>query len=130
MSITGRAKLAGVMGWPVGHSLSPTLHGYWLQALNIDGAYVPLAVRPENFVGALRMLPKLGFAGVNVTIPHKEAALAAVDEVDAAARRIGAVNTVVVRPDGTLKGSNTDTFGFLENMKWRHPSWDANRPRN
>ena len=66
--ITGRARLAGVMGWPVGHSLSPILHGYWLAARDIDGAYVPLAVRPEYFGSALRMLPKLGFAGVNVTM--------------------------------------------------------------
>jgi shikimate dehydrogenase len=113
------------MGWPVGHSLSPTLHGYWLSTLGVDGAYVPLAVQPEYFGSALRMLPKLGFAGVNVTIPHKEAALRAVDDVDPVAQRIGAVNTVVVRPDGTLRGSNTDAFGFIENLTWRHPAWAA-----
>jgi shikimate dehydrogenase len=123
--ISGRAKLAGVMGWPVGHSLSPVLHGYWLATLGVDGAYVPLAVRPEDFSGALRMLPKLGFAGANVTIPHKQAATHAVDELDDVARRIGAVNTVVVRPDGALKGFNTDAFGFIENIRWRHPAWNA-----
>jgi shikimate dehydrogenase len=123
--ITGRAKLAGVMGWPVGHSLSPVLHGYWLQTLGIDGAYVPLAVRPEDCAAALRQLPKLGFAGANVTIPHKETALRTVDELDDVARRIGAVNTVVARPDGTLKGFNTDAFGFTQNMTWRYPEWDA-----
>ncbi len=122
--ITGRAKLAGVMGWPVGHSLSPILHGYWLETLGIDGAYVPLAVKPEDFAGALRTLPKLGFAGANVTIPHKQAALAAVDEIDIVAQRIGAVNTVVVRRDGSLWGTNTDAYGFLENMKWGYPAWE------
>lgn len=122
--ITGRAKLAGVMGWPVGHSLSPILHGYWLETLGIDGAYVPFAVKPEDFAGALRTLPKFGFAGANVTIPHKQAALAAVDEIDIVAQRIGAVNTVVVRRDGSLWGTNTDAYGFLENMKWRYPAWE------
>ena len=122
--ITGRAKLAGVMGWPVGHSLSPILHGYWLETLGIDGSYVPLAVKPEDFEGALRTLPKLGFAGANVTIPHKQAALAAVDEIDTVAQRIGAVNTVLVRRDGSLWGTNTDAYGFLENMKWRYPAWE------
>lgn len=122
--ITARAKLAGVMGWPVGHSLSPILHGYWLETLGIDGAYVPLPVKPEDFEGALRTLAKLGFAGANVTIPHKQAALAAVDVLDDVARRIGAVNTVVVRRDGSLWGTNTDAYGFLENMKWRYPEWE------
>jgi shikimate dehydrogenase len=121
---TGRAKLAGVMGWPVGHSLSPLLHGYWLTTHAIDGAYVPLAVKPEDFADAVRMLPKLGFAGANVTIPHKQAAMACVDELDEVAARIGAVNTIVVRRDGRLWGTNTDAYGFLENLKAKHPAWD------
>lgn len=125
--ISGRAKLAGVMGWPVGHSLSPSLHGFWLETLGVDGAYVPLAVAPENFDAVLRDLPKLGFKGVNVTIPHKEAALKACDEIDEVAKRIGAVNTVMVRPDGKLWGTNTDAFGFIENLKWRAPDWTADR---
>ena len=123
--ITGRAKLAGVMGWPVGHSLSPLLHGYWLTTHAIDGAYVPLAVKPDDFADAVRMLAKLGFAGVNVTIPHKQAAMACVDELDDVAVRIGAVNTIVVRRDGRLWGTNTDAYGFLENLKAKHPAWDA-----
>lgn len=122
---TGRAKLAGVMGWPVGHSLSPLLHGYWLTTHGIDGAYVPLAVKPGDFADAVRMLPKLGFAGANVTIPHKQAALACVDDVDDVAARIGAVNTIVVREGGRLWGTNTDAFGFIENLKAKHPAWDA-----
>ncbi|MCD6074505.1 MAG: shikimate dehydrogenase [Rhodospirillales bacterium] len=121
---TGRAKLAGVMGWPVGHSLSPLLHGYWLTTHAIDGAYIPLAVKPDDFADAVRMLPKLGFAGANVTIPHKQAAMACVDELDDVAVRIGAVNTIVVRRDGRLWGTNTDGYGFLENLKAKHPQWD------
>ncbi|MEQ9169853.1 MAG: shikimate dehydrogenase [Rhodospirillales bacterium] len=124
MTMTGRAKLAGVMGWPVSHSLSPVLHGHWLDSLGIDGAYVPLPVAPENFAEALRALAKLGFRGVNVTVPHKEAALAAVDDADALARRIGAVNTVIVGDDGRLTGTNTDGFGFLENLKEGVPGWN------
>ena len=116
-TISGAARLAGVMGWPIGHSLSPRIHGYWLETLGIDGAYVPLAVAPENLADALRALPKLGFAGVNITIPHKQTALAALDHVDDLARRIGAVNTVTVGAGGTLAGSNTDAFGFIENLR-------------
>ncbi len=117
MIVSAKAILAGVMGWPVGHSLSPRLHGYWLERHRIDGAYVPLAVEPRRFADALRMLPVLGFAGVNVTVPHKEPALEAVDVADAEAERIGAVNTIVVGADGTLHGRNTDGFGFLENLR-------------
>lgn len=125
MTISGKAKLAGVIGWPVGHSLSPRLHGYWLAEHGIDGAYVPLPVRPEDCRAALKMLPKLGFAGVNVTVPHKETAAKAVDTLDTAATRTGAVNTVVVEADGRLAGSNTDGFGFLENLKARAKGWKA-----
>ncbi|MEQ8505429.1 MAG: shikimate dehydrogenase [Rhodospirillales bacterium] len=123
MTITGKAKLAGVMGWPVGHSLSPVLHGHWLQSLGIDGAYVPLAVAPDDFEQVLRALPKMGFRGANVTVPYKEAALAVVDEADPLAQRIGAVNTVIVGDDGRLVGTNTDGFGFLENLKEGAPGW-------
>lgn len=124
MTMTGRAKLAGVMGWPVSHSLSPVLHGHWLDSLGIDGAYVPLPVAPENFAEVLKALAKMGFRGVNVTVPHKEAALAAVDAADALARRIGAVNTVIVGDGGRLTGTNTDGFGFLENLKEGAPGWN------
>lgn len=125
MNISGKAKLAGVMGWPVGHSRSPRLHNYWLEQLGIDGAYVPLAVAPENFEQVLRALPLMGFAGINVTVPHKEAALHLVDDVEPVARRIGAVNTVVVRGDGSLEGRNTDAFGFLENLFRGAPQWNV-----
>ncbi|MDX2143701.1 MAG: shikimate dehydrogenase [Rhodospirillaceae bacterium] len=124
--ISGKAKVAGVMGWPVGHSKSPALHGFWLRAHNIDGAYVPLPVKPENLATALRALPALGFAGVNLTVPHKEAALKIVDDISPTARAIGAINTIFVRPDGTLHGTNTDAFGFLENLNRSPGGFDAN----
>lgn len=117
MTIGGGATVAGIIGWPVGHSRSPRLHGYWLERYGIDGAYVPLAVAPDNLAAVLRALPLMGIAGVNVTVPHKQAALAAVDRADATAARIGAVNTITVATDGTLEGSNTDGFGFLENLR-------------
>jgi len=123
MIVSGKAKLAGVIGWPVGHSRSPRLHGYWLEKLGIDGAYVPLAVRPEDFAHVLRALPRMGFRGANVTVPHKEQALALVDHVEPLARRIGAVNTLVVRDDGSIEGRNTDAFGFLENLCHGAPHW-------
>ena len=123
MILSGAAKLAGVLGWPVEHSASPRLHGFWLDHHGVDGAYVPLAVAPQDLVGCLRALPKLGFAGVNLTVPHKEAALAAIDSLSASARRIGAVNTVVVARDGGLHGDNTDAFGFTENLRALAPRW-------
>ena len=125
MTISGKAVIAGVMGWPVGHSRSPRLHNFWLARAGIDGAYVPLAVPPDRVSEALRALPALGFAGTNVTIPHKEAVFDAVDETDAIARRIGAVNTVYVRGDGVLAGTNTDAFGFVEALRSRLGDWSA-----
>jgi shikimate dehydrogenase len=126
-AITGRARVAGVVGWPIAHSLSPRLHGLWLRHYRIDGAYVPLAVRPEHLGDVLSALPKVGFRGVNVTFPHKERALELVDEATPAARRIGAVNTIVVDAGGSLIGSNTDAFGFLENVREAIPAWRAGR---
>ncbi|HIJ63514.1 MAG TPA: shikimate dehydrogenase [Rhodospirillaceae bacterium] len=117
MILSGKARLAGVLGWPVGHSRSPRLHGYWLKKLAIDGAYLPLPVKPEDFALVLRALPRMGFAGANVTVPHKETAMALVDHLDPLAKRIGAVNTLVVRADGGIEGHNTDAFGFLENLR-------------
>ncbi len=125
MSAEASTRLAGVMGWPVAHSLSPRLHGFWLKSYGIDGAYLPLAVRPENIAGALRALPLLGFRGANVTLPHKEATLRTVDWVEPLARRIGAVNTVIVGDDGSLEGRNTDAFGFMENLRQGAPEWRA-----
>jgi shikimate dehydrogenase len=125
MRITGATRLAGIMGWPVAHSRSPALHGFWLERAGIDGAYVPLPVKPEDIEKALRALPLLGFRGCNLTIPHKEMALAVIDQVEPLGRRIGAVNTIVVMPDGSLEGRNTDAFGFRENLRQTAPEWHA-----
>ena len=125
MTISGAAKLAGVMGWPVAHSRSPALHGFWLAEHGIDGAYLPLPVRPENLRRALQALPLMGFAGCNLTIPHKEPALEIVDEIDASARRAGAINMVVIDEHGRLRGGNSDGFGFLEALRAAVPGWSA-----
>ena len=123
MPITGKTMLAGIMGWPVTYSRSPALHGFWLAETGVDGAYVPLPVRPEHLEAALRSLPLLGFRGCNLTIPHKEKALAALDRIEPLARRIGAVNTIVVAPDGSLEGRNTDAYGFAENLREQAPAY-------
>lgn len=124
MILSGRARLAGVVGWPVAHSRSPRLHGYWLERYGIDGAYLPLAVKPEALAEALRGLMAASFRGVNLTIPHKEAAVGLCDELDAAARRIGAVNTLSFAA-GRVIGSNSDAFGFIENLRQGAPAWRA-----
>ena len=125
MLLSGKARIAGVMGWPVGHSRSPRLHGHWFQRYGIDGTYIPLPVRPEDVEIAFRALPRVGFRGWNVTVPHKEAAARLVDELDPAAKRIGAVNTVLVLEDGRTRGLNTDGAGFLANLRQQVPQWRA-----
>ena len=122
-----RFRLAGVMGWPIGHSRSPLIHNHWLRERNLPGTYVPLAVPPEKLDRALHALHPLGFAGVNLTIPHKVAACGIVDRLDAAAGAIGAVNTIVVGQDGELEGRNTDAFGFLESVREAQPGIDFTR---
>ena len=121
--VSGKTKLAGVIGWPVSHSKSPVLHGHWLARYGIDGIYLPLAVQPNMLEQALRALPVMGFEGANVTVPHKETALEICDDVDDAAKRIGAVNTIRVREDNSLYGWNTDCEGFRRNLetesKWK-----------
>jgi len=128
MILTGTTGLAGVIGWPVAHSLSPRLHNFWLEALGIDGAYIPLAVKPENLSLALWALPALGFKGANITVPHKEQALALVEKSDSFAKRIGAVNTIRVDEKGRLIGSNTDAYGFIKNLKSEARHWRPSRP--
>ena len=125
MILTGAARLAGVMGWPVAHSRSPRIHSYWLEERGIDGAYLPLAVRPEALNVALAALPALGFRGCNLTAPHKEAALARMDTLSETARRIGAVNTVTIGDDGALHGDNTDGYGFISHLRQEAPGWEA-----
>ena len=113
------------MGDPVMHSRSPKLHNYWLGKYGLTGTYVPLAIKAEHLRAALRALPALGFSGCNLTIPHKEAALTIVDRVDPLARRIGAVNCVVVAADGSLTGQNHDAFGYIESVREAQPKWRA-----
>ena len=113
------------MGWPVAHSRSPLIHNHWIAQYGLRGAYVQLPVRPEDLEAALRALPKLGFAGCNLTIPLKVAAMALVDRVEPLARRIGAINTVLVEADGSLTGKNTDAFGYLHSLQESHPGWRA-----
>lgn len=110
------ARLAGVIGWPVGHSLSPRLHGFWLREHGLDGAYVPLPVRREDFARVIDGLRRAGFAGVNVTIPHKQAAFALCHDVDEAARDAGAVNLLVFKESGRIEGRNTDAAGLAASL--------------
>ena len=117
--------LAGVMGFPVMHSRSPSLHNFWLEKHGLKGRYVPLAIRPEGLQAALRALPALGFAGCNLTIPHKETAMRLVDRIDAASKRIGAINCVTVESDGSLSGSNNDGFGYIHSILQARPDWRA-----
>ncbi|OSQ40389.1 shikimate dehydrogenase [Thalassospira mesophila] len=123
-TLSGTSRLAGVMGWPVSHSKSPRLQGYWLAQYGVDGTYMPLPVLPENFAASVKSLRDLGFAGVNVTIPYKQAVFAVCDELTDRAKRIGAVNTVTFSPDGKIQGDNTDGFGFIENLRQYVPDID------
>src|SRR5437867_2856368 len=124
MRITGRTRLAGIMGWPIAHSRSPALHNFWLEEQGLDGIYMPLPVKPAHLAQALRALPALGFRGCNLTIPHKQQALSIVDRAEPLAQRIGAVNTIIVHPDGSLEGRNTDAFGFRESLRDSAPEWE------
>ena len=122
--ISGQAKIAGVIGWPVAHSLSPRLHGFWLDHHGVDGAYIPIPVSPDHIEVGIASLPKLGFRGANVTVPHKIAAFNVADELSPAAAAIGAVNTLVCRDDGSIFGDNTDGYGFIANLKAGAPDWN------
>ena len=115
--IDGQTRLVGVMGWPVAHSRSPAMHNAAFAALGLNYVYVPLPVPPDQVAGALRGLVALGFAGTNVTVPHKPAVMALMDELTPIARTTGSVNTVVVRPDGSLLGDSTDGAGFLADLR-------------
>ncbi|MGI4952252.1 MAG: shikimate dehydrogenase [Janthinobacterium lividum] len=115
-ALTGAARVAGVIGWPIRHSRSPRLHGHWLARHGIDGAYVPLAIAPQALAAAVHGLRLAGFAGLNVTLPHKQAVMALCDRLDPSAARAGAVNTLVFGADG-ITGSNTDGAGFLANLQ-------------
>ncbi len=120
-----KIPLAGVIGSPVAHSRSPLLHAYWLQRYGLPGFYVPMDVAHTDLQEAVRLLPRLGFVGVNVTIPHKELMLNLADLVTDRAALIGAANTLIFRPDGKVHADNTDGYGFIENLRQHAPYWDA-----
>lgn len=123
MNTASKSRLrAGVMGWPVAHSLSPALHGHWLKRYGIDGIYEAFPVRPEELPAAIAQLRDAGLRGTNLTVPHKEAAMALVDHVDQTARRIGAVNTLFMTDDGALHATNTDAYGLIENIRAAVPA--------
>jgi shikimate dehydrogenase len=118
-------KRACVIGWPIEHSRSPLIHGYWLKKYGIDGAYTKEAVPPEAVTQFLRSLAQNGFVGCNVTVPHKEAAFVAADVKDASALAVSAANTLWIE-GGKLHAANTDTYGFMSYLNQRAPGWDAN----
>lgn len=119
-----RIPLAGVIGHPISHSKSPRLHGHWLKTYGINGHYIPMDVAPQDLAQVVRMLPKAGFVGVNITIPHKEAVMAVADQITDRATLIGAVNTLIFREDGRILADNTDGYGFMENLRAGAPGWD------
>lgn len=116
--------LAGVIGSPVAHSRSPQLHAHWLKTLGIRGFYIPMEVAEADLETVLRTLPKAGFVGVNVTVPHKEKVMTIADTVTDRATIIGAANTLVFRRDGQIQADNTDGYGFIENLRHNAPDWD------
>lgn len=124
--MTTRIPLAGVIGSPIAHSKSPQLHGHWLRQFNIKGQYIPMDVAPSDLAEVLTALPKAGFVGVNVTLPHKEAALKLATVVTDRATLIGAANTLIFQKDGGIHADNTDGYGFIENLRSGAPNWVPN----
>ena len=123
MSDLPRIPLAGVIGSPIAHSKSPQLHRHWLKTYGIAGHYIPMDVATEDLEQVLRTLPKAGFVGVNITIPHKEAVMNIADLITDRAILIGAANTLIFRKDGKIHADNTDGYGFLENLRTGAPHW-------
>ena len=123
--MTNKIPLVAVIGSPIAHSKSPLLHGTWLKTLGIRGHYIPMDVSAENFVDVVRMMPKMGFVGANVTIPHKEAALEIADHISDRASLIGAANTLTFSETGSIYADNTDGHGFITNLSESYPDWDA-----
>ena len=115
--------LAGVIGWPVAHTRSPAIHNHWITKYGLKGAYVQLPVQPDRLETAIRGLAALGFAGCNVTVPHKVSAMRFMDELHPAARRVAAINTIVVQPDGRLLGMNNDGAGYIQSLRDADATW-------
>ena len=126
MNAPTKIPLAGVLGSPVAHSKSPRIFRYWLQKIGLLGHYIPMDVAAADFDEAIRTLPKLGFVGVNVTIPYKEKALGLADQVSDRAAVIGSANTLTFLDDGRVYADNTDGYGFVENLRQNAPDWSAN----
>ncbi|MBB3994138.1 shikimate dehydrogenase [Sulfitobacter undariae] len=118
-----RIPLAGVIGSPIAHSKSPQLHRHWLETYGIAGHYIPMDVSVDNLEEVLRTLPKMGFVGVNLTIPHKEKVMEFADLITDRATLIGAANTLIFRKDSKIHADNTDGYGFIENLKAGAPHW-------
>lgn len=116
-------KKACVIGWPIEHSRSPLIHGYWLKTYGIDGIYTKEAVRPDELETFLKSLKEHGLAGCNVTVPHKEPAFAAAQEKDESAIAVGAANTLWLGDRGRLFCANTDTYGFMTHLDVSAPEW-------
>lgn len=119
-----RLPLAGVIGSPIGHSKSPALHSYWLKSMGITGHYIPMDVASEDLESVIKMLPKMGFVGVNITVPYKEKVMEFVDLITDRATLIGSANTLIFRKDGKIHADNTDSYGFIQNIRQSAPDWD------
>ncbi|SDN83122.1 shikimate dehydrogenase [Lutimaribacter pacificus] len=119
-----RIPLAGVIGSPIAHSKSPQLHRHWLKTYGIPGYYIPMDVAPENLREVITTLPKAGFVGVNITVPHKEKVMEIADLITDRAILIGAANTLIFRKDGKIHADNTDGYGFVENLRQGAPQWN------
>lgn len=118
-----RIPLAAVIGHPIAHSRSPALHTYWLKRYGLKGHYIPIDIAPTDLPEMIRTLPRLGFVGANITIPHKEAILNIADIVTDRAALIGAANTLIFRKDGKIHADNTDGSGFIANLRQNAPNW-------
>lgn len=123
MTDKNRIPLAGVIGSPISHSRSPELHSYWLRKYGLLGHYIPMDIAQSDLAEAIRAMPKMGFVGINVTIPHKETILGLADLVTDRAALIGAANTLIFRNDGKVHADNTDGYGFIENLRQNAPNW-------